>query len=758
MKRSVNTKLLASVFIALITAMGLSMSILFSVQHNREVQAAENEVLSVSKMLVHSLEFAMNEGIFEFEDFQKEAETTGNTRELRILPTDVIESGANARLDDFELASFKTADIQITQEEFEGESVVRVATPMIATASCIDCHGGNVGDVLSVVSIRSSIDENMHSLAAFQVKAGLMIIGAIVLTLVLIYFLVRHSIVRKLKNLVSFSNDLTRGDLTTTMQEYGEDEVGEVASSLASIHDMLKTKAAEADSIANGDLSIKIKVLSEQDELGYAMRRVSANLLQMRDELADTIEQQIAGNLDSRCRTEIVAGTYRELMEGINRVIDAIVAPMMRAVTLLSQYAEGDFRKKMDDLPGKQIEFTRALNTINENLTELCGEGMRFINATRNGELGLEFENDRFHGTYRQIVQGFSEGLANLKAPIRQTIHVLEALAQGDLTESTDGDFVGEYAILNDSLTATLDSLNEMMVLVAQSVESVTVSSDQVSTSSQSMSAGATQQASSLEEINAAMVELDAQTKENTTNATEVRRLSTQALQSAKTGDEQMESMLVAMKDITDDSQKVQRIIKIIDEIAFQTNLLALNAAVEAARAGVHGRGFAVVAEEVRNLAQRSAKAAAETNDIIEGNLASVTRGSDIAQNTAGSLKEIIESISDVADLVNGIAKSSEEQTNVTHDISSSLNQIDNVTQSNAAVAEETAAAAEELHSQITTLQGMLERFSLRDDDPAASASKRSGSAGQFSNGNGHVNGQRDDDFELEDISLSDFD
>ncbi|MCB2210603.1 HAMP domain-containing protein [bacterium] len=758
MKRSVNTKLLASVFIALIAAMGLSMSILFSVQHNREVQAAEDEVLSVSHMLVHSLEFAMNEGIFEFDDFQKEAETTGHTRELRILPTEVLESGANAKLDEFELASFNTAEIQITQEEFNGESVVRVATPMVATGSCIDCHGGNVGDVMSVVSIRSSIDENMRSLAAFQVKAGLMIIGAIVLTLVLIYFLVRHSIIRKLKNLVSFSNDLARGDLTTTMQEYGEDEVGEVASSLASIHDMLKTKAEEANSIANGDLSLKIKVLSEQDELGFAMRRVSANLLQMRDELADTIEQQIAGNLDSRCRTEIVAGTYRELMEGINRVIDAIVAPMMRAVTLLSQYAEGDFSKKMDDLPGKQIEFTRALNTINENLTELCGEGMRFITATRNGELGLEFENDRFHGTYRQIVEGFSEGLANLKAPIRQTIRILEALAQGDLTESTTGDFVGEYAILNDSLTATLDSLNEMMGLVTQSVESVTVSSDQVSTSSQSMSAGATQQASSLEEINAAMVELDAQTKENTTNATEVRRLSTQALQSARTGDEQMESMLGAMKDITDDSQKVQRIIKIIDEIAFQTNLLALNAAVEAARAGVHGRGFAVVAEEVRNLAQRSAKAAAETNEIIEGNLASVTRGSDIAQNTAGSLKEIIESIGNVADLVSGIAKSSEEQTNVTHDISSSLNQIDSITQSNAAVAEETAAAAEELHSQITTLQGMLERFSLRNDEHGTVASSRKAVSGTSSNGNRRLHGLNDDDFELEDLSLSDFD
>jgi len=213
------------------------------------------------------------------------------------------------------------------------------------------------------------------------------------------------------------------------------------------------------------------------------------------------------------------------------------------------------------------------------------------------------------------------------------------------------------------------------------------------------------------------MVELDSQARLNTQNAGKARDISAGALVSAKQGNDHMGNMLIAMEDITVKSRQVQGIIKIIDEIAFQTNLLALNAAVEAARAGIHGRGFAVVAEEVRSLAQRSAKAAGETNTIIEANLSSVTSGSSIAEDTASSLTEIINSITQVTELVDTIAHSGEEQTSVTHEITRALSEIDGVTQSNAALAEETAAAAEELHSQVTQLDHMLSNFKVRSED-----------------------------------------
>jgi methyl-accepting chemotaxis protein len=222
--------------------------------------------------------------------------------------------------------------------------------------------------------------------------------------------------------------------------------------------------------------------------------------------------------------------------------------------------------------------------------------------------------------------------------------------------------------------------------------------------------------------LTASVIEIADQTKKNATNANQANQLSTEAKQKALQGNDQMKMMLTSMEDINKSSQDISKIIRVIDDIAFQTNILSLNAAVEAARAGQHGKGFAVVAEEVRSLAARSAEAANNTTALIEGSINKVKAGTEIANETADALVEIVAEIEKSAYLVEEIAKASNEQAYGIAQISQGIEQVSQVVQTNSATAEESAAASQELFSQAEMLKEMVGAFQTKKASPKTSA------------------------------------
>ena len=365
----------------------------------------------------------------------------------------------------------------------------------------------------------------------------------------------------------------------------------------------------------------------------------------------------------------------------------------------------------------KVVRLTRSLYTggaivivitflvwvlINRKIVRPLRAVVQMVDGMNGGDL-----DHRLNMSQRDEIGQLAENMDQFADRLKNDIlTAFNRLSDGDFTFVAGGLIAKPLAQANQSISDTIQN-------VLQSSQKIASDTLQVSATSTSLADGATKQAAALEEISASMQEMNEQTANNTRNAEQVNQLSSAAKQAAEKGDQHMQAMVTAMAEINEAGQNISKIIKVIDEIAFQTNLLALNAAVEAARAGQHGKGFAVVAEEVRNLAARSAKAASETTELIQGSVDKTANGAQIADQTAEALKEIYQGVVQVSDLVDEIAAASNEQALGVAQANEGLAQLSAVNQTSTASAEETAAVAEELSGQTEFLQQMLERFKI---------------------------------------------
>jgi methyl-accepting chemotaxis protein len=300
-----------------------------------------------------------------------------------------------------------------------------------------------------------------------------------------------------------------------------------------------------------------------------------------------------------------------------------------------------------------------------------------------------------------------------IKASLDKAIGVSESIAAGDLTTKIEIDSADETGKLLESLKTMNEGLAQIVGDVRSGADSIATATEQISAGNADLSQRTEEQASALEETASSMEELTSTVKQNADNAQQANQLAISASSVAVKGGEVINRVVKTMESITDSSRKISDIIGVIDGIAFQTNILALNAAVEAARAGEQGRGFAVVAAEVRSLAQRSAAAAKEIKSLIEDSVSKVEDGSKLVGEAGHTTQEIVTSIKRVTDIMAEISAASLEQSGGIEQVNTAITQMDDVTQQNAALVEEAAAAAESLEEQAQQLVQMVAKFKL---------------------------------------------
>ncbi|MDR1688007.1 MAG: methyl-accepting chemotaxis protein [Clostridiales bacterium] len=515
--------------------------------------------------------------------------------------------------------------------------------------------------------------------------------------------------------------------------------------------------------VADGKLNVNInRDEIGKDEIGTltgeVVKLIDTILLIVHD-LEKMGDEMTAGDIDSKINTANFKGSYRDVTESVNTMMHDIIDEVLLVVACMGEFGKGNFKYDIKKLPGKKALLNETIDTLRTNLVSVSGEINGLVRAAAEGKLDTRVDtkkysgdwamlldelnalmdaiaspineaaeilhkvaagnfDDKMIGTYRgefqNIKDSVNETVTNIASYIDEISSVLNALSQNNLNQDIKREYVGEFGSIKESLLNIISMFNRVITEILSASEQVAAGSRSISESSMTLAQGASEQASSVQELNATMQTINESTGHNADNAKQAENLSKQSSVSAAQGDSDMDKMLEAMDSIKDSSSAISRIIKTIEDIAFQTNLLALNAAVEAARAGEHGKGFAVVAEEVRSLASRSQTSAKETAELIDKSVSSVNEGMDIANKTAGTLRVIVEGVNKVGKIITDINTASAEQAHAISQVMNGITQITEVVQSNSATSEESASASQELASQATVLQGLVEVFKLK--------------------------------------------
>ena len=525
-------------------------------------------------------------------------------------------------------------------------------------------------------------------------------------------------LLRPMTDIVRVLRGLAEGEYFELIDIKRSDEVGGLLRSLKSVQiklgsdiDEARNNAARATQIrqALDKVSTSVMVGNAQHEVVY----MNDSAMRLFEGIEEDIQQDITGfNAASVLGSNIDVfhkdpAHQRSLLDKMTSSHTAMAKVGGRTLQIVANPVLG----KLGERIGTAVEWT-------DLTAELAIEVdvQKVVDAAMAGDLGRRIPLDDKQGFLAVLSKNINELVGVSERVINDTARVLAAVSQGDLTETIDNDYSGLYGDLKRDANETVAQLSKVVKELQDAAQAVNTGADEIAQGNADLSRRTEEQAASLEETASSMEQMNATVRQNAGNAANANQLAKATSEQANKGGEIVGNAVSAMNAINASSSRIADIVGVIDEIAFQTNLLALNASVEAARAGEQGRGFAVVASEVRNLASRSASAAKEIKDLIKDSVSKVEDGSRLVNESGEMLGEIVTGIKKVTDIVGEIAAASQEQATGVDEINRAVAHMDGLTQQNASLVEQAAAASGSLGDQAQNMQQLTCFFDLGED------------------------------------------
>ncbi len=547
----------------------------------------------------------------------------------------------------------------------------------------------------------------------------LLILIVIVTIIVVVYSTkaIEKSIIHVLNN-IKYLKD---GQFEKIVSSNARDEIGQINRDIVEVSEVLDEMVQDVVNANNqyvdGSLSISIdstKYKGSYAEMTEVIGYIFTSVFEKLNRLIVTINEMADGVFDGE-RFEF-EGEQKRISDGLFACVDSIIS-ISDKINEVTENANNGILEKVDTtgFSNSWLEILEELNKLVETIGEPIIEVNEVMNNMAEGNLSTQITGD-YKGVFNNLKENVNISSESVRNAIRETKESLNQIAENNINFKLENTAHGDFSEIQVSINLIIDRLNEVFEGFQSSSNDVLEVAKQLSNSSQKIANGATEQASTIQELNATVEVINSNTAENAKKASSASEIANKSKENAIRGDEEMKTMLNSMEEIKMASDNIANIIKVIDDIAFQTNLLALNASVEAARAGQHGKGFAVVAEEVRTLAGRSKEAANQTTELINESLQKVNLGNDLANSTAKALHEIVYNIAEVSDLLEDISVSSGDQASSISEILTNLGTFEIVVQNNTNEAEESAESSRHLSEQSSVLKGLIDEFKLLDE------------------------------------------